>query len=87
MAYSKQFNRALDGLYKRRTDGLRRILDPKPGPIRGLTKKQREKKILELEEIASKGLGKKLAKLEFSRVVTGRKSWRSKGREERKKSV
>ena len=85
MAYSKQFNRALDGLYKRRTDGLRRILDPKPGPIRGLTKKQREKKILELEEIASKGLGKKLAKLEFSRVVTGRKSWRSKGRGKRRR--
>jgi hypothetical protein len=79
MAYHTEFNHILDRLYRRRTDGLRRILHPKPGPVRRLTKKQRERRILELEELASKSLANALAKAEFRGVVDKRRSWHAKG--------
>jgi len=79
MSFQTQFNRALDRLYERRTDKLRRILSPKPGPIRTLTKKRREKKIRELQEIASKALAKKMAKRGFQKLVIQNRAWRTKG--------
>ena len=79
MAHHVQFDRILDRLYKRRTDRLRRILAPKRGKTRGLTKKHREKALDELEEIASRGLATKMAKTEFEKSVAERKSWHPKG--------
>src|SRR5437879_7197824 len=79
MSFQTQFDRTLDRLYERRTDKLRRILVPKPGPIRSLTKQRREKKIRELQEIASKTLAKKMAKKAFQKLVAQKRTWRTKG--------
>jgi hypothetical protein len=72
MAHYIQFNRILDRLYRRRTDLLRRILAPKRGKARGLTKKHREQALSELEAIASHGLAEKMAKTEFEKSVAER---------------
>jgi hypothetical protein len=79
VAYGKQFNDVLDRLYERRTDRLRRLLNRKPGPLLTLTKKKRESKIRELQEIASKALAKGLARREFDKVVEARNTWHTKG--------
>lgn len=79
MSHQSQFNGVLDRLYERRTDELRRILTGKPGPLLTLTKKRRESKIRELQEIASKALAKKMAKRRFKRLVVEKKTWRTKG--------
>jgi hypothetical protein len=79
MSHIGEFNRILDKLYKCRTDKLRRILSPKPGPSRSLTKRQRERKIRELQTLASKALANGLARREFDRAVSEPKTWRAKG--------
>jgi|SRR6266478_6122490 len=79
MANHVEFNRVLDRLYKRRTDRLRRILLPKTGKVRTLSKRHRERGLKKLEEIASRGLVEKLAKKEFDRSVAERKSWHPRG--------
>jgi hypothetical protein len=61
MAYHVEFNRILDRRYKRRTDRPRRILNPKTGKVRSLTKGHREKAIRRAEIISS-GLTEKMAK-------------------------
>jgi hypothetical protein len=85
MSYQAQFNRTLDGLYERRTAELRRLLTRKPGALRTITKDRRERKIRELEEIASKALAKKIAKKRFKTLVLKKKTWRTKGWGEAKK--
>jgi hypothetical protein len=79
MSHQSQFNHTLDRLYERRTDKLRHIMTGKPGPLLTLTKKRRESKIRELEEIASKALAKKMAKKGFKALVIRKKTWRTKG--------
>lgn len=79
MSHQSQFNHTLDRLYERRTDKLRHIMTGKPGPLLTLTKKRRESKIRELEEIASKALAKKMAKKGFKTLVIRKKTWRTKG--------
>lgn len=79
MSHQTQFNRALDRLYERRTDKLRHILAGKPGPLLTLTKKKRESKIRELQEIVSNALAKKVAKRGFKTLVIRKKAWRTKG--------
>jgi hypothetical protein len=79
MAHHVEFNRILDRLYKRRTDRLRRIIKPKAGKVRTLTKRHREKALRRLEGIVSLGLAEKLAKRAFEKSVAERKSWRPKG--------
>lgn len=79
MSHRSQFNHTLDRLYERRTDKLRHIMTGKPGPLLTLTKKRRERKIRELEEIASKALAKKMAKKGFKTLVIRKKTWRTKG--------
>ncbi len=79
MSHQTQFNRTLDRLYERRTDKLRHMLSGKPGPLLTLTKKKRESKIRELEEIGSKALAKKMAKKGFKTLVIRKKTWRTKG--------
>lgn len=79
MSRQTNFNRVLDRLYERRTDTLRHLLVPKKGQLLTLTKKTRERKIRELQEIASKSLAKNLAKREFEKAVSKRRTWRTKG--------
>lgn len=85
MAYHVEFNRILDRIYKRRTDHLRRILDPKSGQTRRLTKKRRERAVDELQEVVSRGLAARLAKTEFNKSVAERRSWHPKGWARKKK--
>jgi hypothetical protein len=88
MSHQREFNRILDRLYERRSDKLRHLLARKHGPLLTLTKKKRESKILELQEIVSKALAKKMARTEFAKVVHGRRTWRSKGwGTDKKKSI
>jgi len=79
MSHQNQFNRTLDRLYERRTDKLRHILVGKPGPLLNLTKRKRDGKIRELQEIVSKALAKKMAKRGFKTLVIQKKTWRTKG--------
>jgi hypothetical protein len=79
MSHQTQFNRTLNRLHERRIAKLRYILTGKPGPLLTLTKKKRENKIRELEEIASKALAKKMAKKGFGTLVVRKKTWRTKG--------
>jgi hypothetical protein len=80
MSHQLEFNRILDRIYERRTGKLRYLLIRKHGSFLTLTKKNRERKILKLQDIASKALAKKLAKTEFEKVVDGKKAWQTKGR-------
>ena len=79
MSHKAEFNRILNRLHERRTDGIRRLLIPRPGPLQTLTKRRRERKIRELQEVASKALAKKLARAEFEKIVDDKKVWRTKG--------
>lgn len=79
MSYQSQFNRELDRLYKRRTAKLRDLLTGKPGRPLGFSKKKRESKIRQLEEIASKALAKKTANQKFGSLITQKRIWRTKG--------
>jgi len=79
MSHRTQFNRILDRLYERRTAELRRFLIRKPGPVRTLTKKRRESKIRELQDIVSKALAKKMAEKRFEKLVMGKGTWNTKG--------
>ncbi len=80
MSFQTEFNNILDRLYERRTDKLRHLLRKKHGPLLTITKKKREDKIEELEEIASKVLAKKMATKHFKRLGTRKKMWRPEGR-------
>jgi hypothetical protein len=62
MVHHVEFNRILDRLYKRRTARARRILNPKIGKVRTLTKGHREKAMRRLAEIVSLGVTEKMAK-------------------------
>ena|ERR1039457_3286642 len=79
MSHQIAFNQILDQLYERRTDRLRHLLTPKHGRPSTLTKKKRERKIRDLQEIASKALAKKLARIEFEKVVDQHRTWQNKG--------
>jgi hypothetical protein len=79
MSYKKQFDRILERLYERRTAVLTRLLVPGKGPSRRLTKKHRDRRIRDLQEVASAALARNLAKRHFNRAVTERCTWRSKG--------
>jgi hypothetical protein len=79
MSHRIEFNRILDRLYERRTDRLRHLLDRKHGLLLTLTKKRREDRIIDLQDIASKALSAKFAKKEIARVVDDKKTWRTEG--------
>src|SRR5215472_3070763 len=79
MSYQAKFNRILDKLYMRRTAKLRCLLVSQNGRPPGLTKKRREHKIEELQEIASNALAKKLAKAIFEKTIDEKRTWRTKG--------
>jgi hypothetical protein len=87
MSHAGEFNRILDKLYERRTDALRRILSPKQGRARTLTKRQREHRISELQNIVSTSIANSLARREFAKAITEVKTWpaRGGGREAKRK--
>ena len=79
MSFQSEFNAILDHLYERRTDKLRHVLRKKHGNLLAITKKKREEKIKELEELASDALAKKMAKKHFKRLITRKRMWRPNG--------
>jgi hypothetical protein len=70
MSCKAEFNRILGILYAHRTDTLRRILGFEQKSPRTLTKRQRERKIVELQIAGSNALAKRLARHEFPKAVT-----------------
>ena len=81
MSYQSKFNRMLDSLYKRRTSWLRSVVSrPRPGRPQSFSRKKREQKIRELQEITSEAQAKRLAKEEFKRFDAKKRPWRGKGR-------
>lgn len=79
MSYQAEFDHILDHLYERRTVKLRCLIASKTGRPPMLTKERRERKIWELQEVASKVLAKKMAKAEFAKAVEGKRTWRTRG--------
>lgn len=80
MAYKKLFSRELDKLFRKRTHWLRSCIGyKKTGPPPLLSKKNVARSIENLQNIASQTLSNKLAKTEFKKYTSGKKSWRVKG--------
>ena len=70
MAKAKEFERALDQLFRERTHWLRAAVGhTKPGPASQFTKAKVEKKLFQLENLARAILCKERAKQEFNKVV------------------
>jgi hypothetical protein len=89
MAFSKAFERELNGLFHQRTHWLRRKLGAKgAGKPPKFGRKKVNAGISKLEEIASGALAHKLAKAEFDEHVASRKNYHVKGRgpQEKKRS-
>ena len=81
MAFSKSFERELNKMFRRRTHWLRRELGDKgAGKPPKFGRKNVNKGILKLQEIASAALAQKLAKSEFNEHINFRKNYRIKGR-------
>ncbi len=88
MAFSKSFERELNGLFRQRTDWLRRkVGSSRPGQPPKFSRKKVDAGIRKLQAIASSALAHKLAKSEFNEHVASRKNYRVKGRgaDEKKK--
>ena len=79
MAYSKQFTRKLDDLWRRRTANLRSLVRTRRGPNRQFNKKIRDRAIEELQELATKILIRQGARKELGRLVVARRRWQIKG--------
>jgi hypothetical protein len=80
MAFSKQFVKALDELFRQRTHWLRSELGlVKPGQPPKFDKRKVDAGINKLQEIASSAFARKFAKTEFEKHVSERKSWHIKG--------
>jgi hypothetical protein len=81
MAFSKQFVKALDELFRQRTHWLRSELGlVKPGQPPKFSRQKVNAGIKKLQKIASNALTHKLAKIEFEKHITKPKSWHIKGR-------
>jgi hypothetical protein len=81
MAFSKEFERELTGLFEQRTHWLRSELGNKgAGKPPKFGRKKVNDGIRRLQLIASAALAKKLAKAEFEKHVATRKNYRIKGR-------
>jgi hypothetical protein len=80
MAFSKQFEKALDDLFRQRTHWLRSELGlAKPGKPPKFGRKKVNDGINKLQTLASAALSHKLAKSEFEKHVIERKLWHIKG--------
>jgi len=81
MAFHKQFELALDNLFKQRTHWLRHNLGlKKPGKLPKFDRKKVDKGITKLQELASKAFSRSLAKEHFKEHIKQKKSWKIKGR-------
>jgi len=81
MAFSKSFDRELNRLFRQRTDWLRRKLwTSGVGKPPKFNRKKVDSGIRRLQEFASNGLARKLAKQEFNERVASRKNYHVKGR-------
>lgn len=88
MAFSNQFEKALDGLFRQRTHWLRTKLgDSKPGKPPEFSRKKVNVGIEKLQDIASKAFAPRLARKGFEKHITIRKLYHIKGhgREDKKK--
>lgn len=81
MASAIQYRKIIDDLFRRRTDWLlKHVLGkPSPGAPRKFSKREVDRAIGDLQEIASASLATKLAKTEFAKSVEKKKSWQVKG--------
>jgi hypothetical protein len=80
MAFSKQFVKTLDELFRRRTHWLRSELGlVKPGQPPKFGRKKVDDTISKLQEIASNAFARKLAKTEFEKHTPKRKLWHING--------
>ncbi|MGA2914668.1 MAG: hypothetical protein ABSE89_01425 [Sedimentisphaerales bacterium] len=80
MAFHKQFELALDNLFKQRTHWLRHNLWlKKPGKLPKFDREKVDKGITKLQELASKAFSRSLAKEYFKKRVKQKKYWKIKG--------
>jgi hypothetical protein len=80
MAFSKSFERELNALFHQRTDWLRRKLGVKgAGKPPEFGREKVDAGIERLQQIASKALASKLARVELEEHVTSRKNYHVKG--------
>jgi hypothetical protein len=90
MAFSNEFERELDKLFRERTHWLKAGIwgSARPGKPPGFNRKKVDAGIGRLQDIASKALVKGLLRSEFDKHVTSRRSWFVKGRghEEKKRN-
>jgi hypothetical protein len=76
MSHQAQFNRELDKLFRRRTDGLRhQIGQPKKGKIPAFNKRLRERTIKRLTEIAKEAQVHEYAERAFSQRARQKRPW------------
>jgi len=76
VAKAKEFERALDQLFRERTHWLRTAVGhTKPGPAPQFTKAKVEKKLSQLENLARVILCKKRAEQEFDKIVESYRQW------------
>lgn len=86
MAFSRQFEKSLDKLFRERTAWLRSKLGLKrPGKPPQFSRKKVNKGIRKLQELASEAFSKGLAKSAFEDHVSERRSWHVKGHGRREK--
>jgi len=80
MAFSKQFVKTLDELFRQRTHWLRLVLGlAKPGKPPKFNKQKIDTAIKKLQEMALDAFARNLAKTEFEKHVVKPKSWHIKG--------
>ena len=79
MAFSNTFEKTLDSLFHRRTYWLRSIINSKRGQPPKFGRREVDKGIGELQQIASNALSHKLARVEFKKHITIQKRWHIKG--------
>jgi hypothetical protein len=81
VAFSKDFERELDNLFRQRTHWLRvELVSSRPGKPPQFNRQKVDKGIERLQRIASDALAGRLARTEFEKHVQLRKNWHVKGR-------
>lgn len=89
MALHTQFHRKLDQLWKRQTENLRSLIQPKPGKPLAFTRATRNRLIAQLLELATQFLLRRSARRTFQETYVKRRLFhlRGRGRLERGESL